>query len=84
MHVFARVFVFALCDARVATCKARDPFPCSSVRELSVRASDTMIYRWYTDGIQRFKVGNWTQGEKWGRVSRVLSAPLPLLTQENL
>eukprot|EP00976_Prorocentrum_cordatum_P082238 1184733-Prorocentrum_minimum.AAC.1 len=29
------------------------------------------------------KVGNWTQGEKRGRVSGVLSAPLPLLAQED-
>eukprot|EP00976_Prorocentrum_cordatum_P090554 1188172-Prorocentrum_minimum.AAC.4 len=30
------------------------------------------------------KVGNWTQGEKGGRVSGgVLSAPLPLMTQED-
>eukprot|EP00976_Prorocentrum_cordatum_P074328 1181475-Prorocentrum_minimum.AAC.2 len=29
------------------------------------------------------KVGNWTQGEKRGRVSGVLSASLPLLAQED-
>eukprot|EP00959_Pyramimonas_sp_CCMP1952_P475134 9504023-Pyramimonas_sp.AAC.2 len=29
------------------------------------------------------KAGNWTQGEKRGRVSRVLSASLPLLAQED-
>eukprot|EP00976_Prorocentrum_cordatum_P114884 1195914-Prorocentrum_minimum.AAC.5 len=29
------------------------------------------------------KVGNWTQGEKKGRVSGVLSASLPLLAQED-
>eukprot|EP00959_Pyramimonas_sp_CCMP1952_P234766 4905148-Pyramimonas_sp.AAC.3 len=34
-------------------------------------------------GEQREKVGNWTQGEKRGRVSRVLSAPLPLSAQED-
>eukprot|EP00976_Prorocentrum_cordatum_P086863 1186672-Prorocentrum_minimum.AAC.2 len=34
-------------------------------------------------GEQREKVGNWTQGETMGRVSGVLSAPLPLLAQED-
>eukprot|EP00976_Prorocentrum_cordatum_P072745 1180829-Prorocentrum_minimum.AAC.1 len=29
------------------------------------------------------KVGNWTQGEKRGRASGVLSASLPLLAQED-
>eukprot|EP00959_Pyramimonas_sp_CCMP1952_P429304 8991351-Pyramimonas_sp.AAC.1 len=29
------------------------------------------------------KVGNWTQGEKRERVSGVLSAPFPLLAQED-
>eukprot|EP00976_Prorocentrum_cordatum_P059547 1175545-Prorocentrum_minimum.AAC.3 len=29
------------------------------------------------------KVGNWTQGEKRGRVSGLLSAPLPLSAQED-
>eukprot|EP00976_Prorocentrum_cordatum_P092247 1188848-Prorocentrum_minimum.AAC.2 len=29
------------------------------------------------------KVGNWTQGKKRGRVSGVLSVPLPLLAQED-
>eukprot|EP00976_Prorocentrum_cordatum_P007441 148491-Prorocentrum_minimum.AAC.1 len=34
-------------------------------------------------GAQWEKVGNWTQGEKRGRISRVLSALLPLLAQED-
>eukprot|EP00976_Prorocentrum_cordatum_P112907 1195611-Prorocentrum_minimum.AAC.1 len=34
-------------------------------------------------GEQWETVGNWTQGEKRGRVSGVLSAPLPLLAQED-
>eukprot|EP00959_Pyramimonas_sp_CCMP1952_P343733 7200002-Pyramimonas_sp.AAC.1 len=34
-------------------------------------------------GEQWEKVGNWTQGGKRGRISWVLSAPLPLLTQED-
>eukprot|EP00976_Prorocentrum_cordatum_P079753 1183692-Prorocentrum_minimum.AAC.1 len=34
-------------------------------------------------GAQWKEVGNWTQGEKRGRVSGVLSAPLPLLAQED-
>eukprot|EP00959_Pyramimonas_sp_CCMP1952_P150483 3149368-Pyramimonas_sp.AAC.1 len=34
-------------------------------------------------GEQWEKVGNWTQGEKRGRVFGVLSAPLPLLAQED-
>eukprot|EP00976_Prorocentrum_cordatum_P097352 1190952-Prorocentrum_minimum.AAC.2 len=34
-------------------------------------------------GEQWEKVGNWTQGEKRGRVSGVLRAPLPLLAEED-
>eukprot|EP00976_Prorocentrum_cordatum_P071709 1180431-Prorocentrum_minimum.AAC.1 len=34
-------------------------------------------------GEQWEKVENWTQGEKRGTVSGVLSAPLPLLAQED-
>eukprot|EP00976_Prorocentrum_cordatum_P116725 1196202-Prorocentrum_minimum.AAC.3 len=34
-------------------------------------------------GEQWEKVGNWSQGEKRGRVSGVLSAPLSLLAQED-
>eukprot|EP00959_Pyramimonas_sp_CCMP1952_P392643 8227238-Pyramimonas_sp.AAC.2 len=34
-------------------------------------------------GEQWERVGNWTQGEKRGRVSGVLRAPLPLLAQED-
>eukprot|EP00976_Prorocentrum_cordatum_P116449 1196165-Prorocentrum_minimum.AAC.3 len=35
-------------------------------------------------GGQWEKVGNWTQGKKRGRVSGVLSVPLPLLAQDAL
>eukprot|EP00959_Pyramimonas_sp_CCMP1952_P156353 3269887-Pyramimonas_sp.AAC.1 len=39
----------------------------------------------YTYGGEKWeKVGNWTQGEKRGRVSGVLCASLPLLAQEDL
>eukprot|EP00976_Prorocentrum_cordatum_P060226 1175811-Prorocentrum_minimum.AAC.1 len=34
-------------------------------------------------GEQWEKAGNWTQGDKRGRVAGVLSAPLPLLAQED-
>eukprot|EP00976_Prorocentrum_cordatum_P052249 1054446-Prorocentrum_minimum.AAC.2 len=34
-------------------------------------------------GEQWEKVGNWTQGEKRGRVSGVMRAPLPSLAQED-
>eukprot|EP00959_Pyramimonas_sp_CCMP1952_P447519 9370553-Pyramimonas_sp.AAC.2 len=34
-------------------------------------------------GKQWEKVRNWTQGDKRGSVSRVLSAPLPLLAQQD-
>eukprot|EP00976_Prorocentrum_cordatum_P068861 1179315-Prorocentrum_minimum.AAC.4 len=52
---------------------------CGLRRTLEAR-SVVYVFLW---GEKWEKVGNWTQGEKRGRVSGVLSASLPLLAQED-
>eukprot|EP00976_Prorocentrum_cordatum_P078227 1183016-Prorocentrum_minimum.AAC.5 len=76
---------FACCTLRAdlasarATTPLRAPTPCFSA---------ISHFRWSTSerpkvGERWEKVGNWTQGEKRGRVSGLLSAALPLLAQED-
>eukprot|EP00976_Prorocentrum_cordatum_P077336 1182646-Prorocentrum_minimum.AAC.2 len=69
--------------ASVVTCPRTSREEQRKKREKENETASTSCTEEGPRGEQWEKVGNWTQGEKRGRVSGVSSAPLPLSAQED-